>query len=79
MSIFSGMITTVGAAAFLFFGKIVLFEKFAVIIVSTCCVSFLTSMLFFGATMHLFGPENSWGNLIVCDSCYALNPLGEDQ
>lgn len=78
VSIFSGLVTTVGAAAFLFFGKIVLFEKFAVIIVSTCCFSFLTAMLFFGAAMHLFGPQNGWGNLIVCDSCYALNPEGED-
>lgn len=79
VSIFSGMITTTGSAVFLFFGKVLLFEKFAVIIVSTAAVSFLTSMLFFGATMHTFGPQNNWGNLLVCQCCMAINPLGEEK
>ena len=55
-SVFAGMTTTVGAAVFLYLGKIVIFEKFATIIVSTCAISFLTSMLFFGAVMHITGP-----------------------
>ena len=55
-SVFAGMTTTVGASVFLYLGKIVIFEKFATIIVSTCGISFLTSMLFFGAVMHITGP-----------------------
>lgn len=79
VSVFSGMATTAGAGAFLFLCKITIFTKFAVIIVSTCAVSFLTSMLFFGAAMHAFGPQNGWGNLIVCNFCLGINPEGEDE
>jgi Mn2+/Fe2+ NRAMP family transporter len=79
VSIFSGMITTIGSSIFLFLGKILLFEKFAVIIVSTAAVSFLTSMLFFGAVMHIFGPQYNWGNLLVCQCCMAVNPLSEEK
>lgn len=73
-SVFAGMTTTVGAAVFLFLGQIVLFEKFATIIVSTCAISFLTSMLFFGAVMHIIGPQAGFGNLIVCERCKGMNP-----
>lgn len=79
VSIFSGMVTTIGSSMFLFLGKILLFEKFAVIIVSTAAMSFLTSMLFFGATMHTFGPQYNWGNLLVCECCMAMNPLEEEK
>ena len=76
VSIFSGMITTMGSSVFLFLGKIMLFEKLAVIILSTAAMSFLTSMLFFGAIMHVFGPQYNWGDLLVCDCCKAYNPIG---
>ena len=79
VSIFSGMVTTIGSSIFLFLGRIVLFEKFAMIIVTTSALSFLTSMLFFGATMHTFGPQNNWGNLIVCENCVAIDPTAEDE
>lgn len=79
VSIFSGMITTTGSAAFLFLGKIMIFEKLGVIVVSTAVVSFLTSMLFFGAIMHSFGPQYMYGNLLVCDCCLAINPHTDDQ
>ena len=79
VSIFSGMVTTIGSSMFLFLSKIMLFEKFAVIIVSTAAFSFLTSMLFFGATMHTFGPQYNWGNLLVCECCMAINPLKEEK
>lgn len=56
VSIFSGTITTFMAGLALFGGKIITFYKFAVIICSTILISFLTSMLFFGALLHTFGP-----------------------
>lgn len=34
-------------------------------------------MLFFGAVMHVIGPQAGFGNLIVCDRCKGFNP--EDQ
>ena len=77
-SVFAGMTTTVGAAVFLFFGQIVLFEKFATIIVSTCAISFLTAMIFFGAVMHVIGPQAGFGNLIVCERCKGFNPENQE-
>ena len=69
VSIFSGMVTTIGSALFLFLSDILIFKKLGTIIVTTAVFSFLTSMLLFGALMHLFGPQNKWGNLIVCQAC----------
>lgn len=43
-----------------------LFQKFAIIICSTIGISFLTSMLFFGALLHTFGPQNGWCDLCSC-------------
>ena len=79
VSIFSGMTTTIGASAFLLLGQIIQFEKFAVIIISTAVFSFLTSMLFFGALMHIFGPQNRWGNLLVCDCCVGMDPTTDER
>jgi len=56
VSILSGTITTFCAGAALFGGMLNTFQKFAVIITSTVGISFLTSMLFFGALLHLMGP-----------------------
>jgi len=56
VSIFSGTVTTFGAGLALFGGMLNTFQKFAVIICSTVGISFLTSMLFFGALLHMMGP-----------------------
>jgi predicted RND superfamily exporter protein len=56
VSILSGSITTFGSGAFLFGGKIILFNKFAVLVTSTITVSFFVAMLFFAAVMHIMGP-----------------------
>eukprot|EP00343_Euplotes_focardii_P000723 CAMPEP_0205798904 /NCGR_PEP_ID=MMETSP0205-20121125/5_1 /ASSEMBLY_ACC=CAM_ASM_000278 /TAXON_ID=36767 /ORGANISM="Euplotes focardii, Strain TN1" /LENGTH=133 /DNA_ID=CAMNT_0053059343 /DNA_START=109 /DNA_END=510 /DNA_ORIENTATION=+ len=55
-TITGGSITTLGSGVFLFFAKVSLFAKFAVLITSTICIAFLYSMFFFGSMMHLFGP-----------------------
>ena len=63
VSILSGFITTFGSGIFLFGGKIITFNKFAVMITATISMSFLVAMLLFGAMMHLFGPENGFGDI----------------
>lgn len=56
-SIFSGTLTTFGSGFMLFGGQYINFQKFAVIITSTISISFFMSMVFFGAVMHIMGPE----------------------
>jgi hypothetical protein len=63
VSILSGTITTFGSGAALFGGKVVTFRKFAVLITSTISISFLMSMLLFGAICHICGPENGFGDV----------------
>lgn len=57
VSILSGSITTFGSGVFLFGGKILTFNKFAVLITSTISLSFIVAMLLFGALMHVLGPQ----------------------
>jgi predicted RND superfamily exporter protein len=66
VSIMSGTITTFGSGAALFGGKVVTFRKFAVLITSTITISFMMSMLLFGAICHICGPENGYGDLDKC-------------
>jgi multidrug efflux pump subunit AcrB len=56
VSILSGSITTFGSGAFLFGGKIILFNKFAILVTCTIFFSYLVAMLLFGALMHIWGP-----------------------
>ena len=63
ISIMSGMITTAVSGSFLFCGVILTFYKFAVIITSTVTVSFLVSMVLFGAMCHSFGPQDGFCNI----------------
>lgn len=56
VSILSGTITTAGASSFLFGGQITIFTKFATLILSTIMISFVTSMIIFGAILHTVGP-----------------------
>jgi predicted RND superfamily exporter protein len=63
ISILSGAITTLGSGVFLFGGKIIFFNKFAVLITSTISISFAVAMVLFGAIMHVLGPEDGAGDL----------------
>lgn len=66
VSIFSGTVTTFLAGLALFGGQIITFQKFALVICSTILFSFFTSMCFFGAILHLFGPQDGWCDLCNC-------------
>lgn len=64
ISILSGMLTTAVAGSFLFLGAPITFTKFATLVCSTVTISFLVSMIFFGAVMHSIGPVDGF-----CDFC----------
>lgn len=66
VSILSGTITTLGCGMSLFGGKLITFQKFAVIITSTIGISFLSAMLLFGALCHVVGPQNNFGDICCC-------------
>ena len=76
VSIFSGMLTTLGCGSFLFGGEITTFEKFALIISSTIVISFLVSMLVFGAIMHICGPMRGCGDIFY--SCKEKSEFDDD-
>ena len=67
VSILSGSITTFGSGVFLFGGKVITFNKFAVMITCTISLSFVSAMLLFGAVMHVMGPEEGFGDLPCCN------------
>lgn len=62
VSILSGCITTFGSGVFLFGGIILTFQKFAIMITCTITLSFMVSMLLFGAIMHVGGPQDGFGD-----------------
>ena len=66
ISIMSGTITTFGSGSALFGGQVITFKKFAVLITSTISLSFLMSMLLFGAICHIMGPQNEFGDVDKC-------------
>lgn len=49
ISITSGAITTIGSGLFLYGGKNLIFKKFALLITATIGISFVVSMVLFGA------------------------------
>lgn len=63
VSIFSGGITTLGSGIFLFGGKIIFFQKFALIITVTVIVSLSYSLIYFVAFVHVLGPELKEGDI----------------
>lgn len=65
ISIISGAFTTMGAGVFLAFGTVIVFNKFAILIISTICFSLVFSLLFFASLMHLCGPIGKNGDIIV--------------
>lgn len=56
VSIVSGAITTMGSGVFLFFATMIIFNKFAVLIICTMVFSLLYSLCFFSALLHTVGP-----------------------
>lgn len=66
ISILSGTITTLGSGMSLFGGKMVIFQKFAIIITATISVSFVTAMFLFGALCHVVGPQDNFGEISLC-------------
>ena len=66
ISILSGTITTFGSGSALFGGQVITFKKFAVLITSTISLSFLISMLLFGAICHIMGPQDGFGDVDKC-------------
>mmetsp|Transcript_16022 Transcript_16022/g.1430 ORF Transcript_16022/g.1430 Transcript_16022/m.1430 type:complete len:109 (+) Transcript_16022:1842-2168(+) len=56
ISIISGATTTIGSGIFLFFAEMVVFNKFAILIVATICFSLAYALVFFSALVHLIGP-----------------------
>lgn len=66
ISILSGCCTTFGSGAFLFGGVLVTFQKFAILITCTVAISFIISMVLFGAIMHAIGPEKGFGDIDCC-------------
>lgn len=66
VSIFSGAMTTLGSGVFLFGGKIIFFQKFALIITVTVLFSLSFALVYFLAFLHAFGPERNQGNICCC-------------
>ena len=63
ISIFSGAMTTIGSAVFLFGGKMAFFQKFAFMISTTVFIALIYSLVYYIALSHGFGPEGSAGNI----------------
>lgn len=63
LSVISGAVTTMGAAAFMLFAKIHFFFQFGIFILSTVGISLLFSLLGFTTILSLLGPENNTGSL----------------
>lgn len=56
ISIVSGASTTIGSGIFLFFCTMIIFNKFAILIVSTILFSLAYALVFFSALVHVAGP-----------------------
>ena len=63
VSVLSGAITTMGAAAFLLFAEIVFFVQFGLFIFFTITFSIVYALVLFTTFMALAGPQNSTGSI----------------
>lgn len=63
VSIFSGAATTSGSAVFLYFGTLLFFRKFSVIIILTVLFSVSYSLVYYLAFMHALGPQGKQGDI----------------
>ena len=64
LSIFSGCVTTMGAGSFMMLGELSLNRKFGYTITTTMAISFFISMVYFGALMHIVGPEKGFCDIL---------------
>ena len=72
VSILSGSVAMLSSGLALFGAQIVTFRKFAVILTSVSCLSFVSSMLVFGSLLHLAGPEDGWCDVNCWEGIYYL-------
>ena len=63
VSILSGSITTILATMTLFIAVLLLFTKFAILVLMTIVFSVFYSLAFFSALCHIIGPENDTGDI----------------
>lgn len=56
ISIISSAVTTIGSGIFLLFAELVIFNKFAILIICTIIFSLVFSLFFFAALCHIMGP-----------------------
>lgn len=66
LSITSGCATTFLCGAVLFFGNLLFFQKFAMVICLTALMAYIMAMVVFGAIMHIMGPEQGFCTIPVC-------------
>jgi protein dispatched 1 len=60
LSITSGCVTTFLCGVVLFFGNLIFFQKFAMVICLTAVMAYFMAMVVFGAIMHIIGPEKGF-------------------
>jgi predicted RND superfamily exporter protein len=65
ISIISGSITTVLSVSVLFFTVILIFSKFAILVISTIVLSTFYSLCFFSACCYVIGPNGDYGSVRV--------------
>lgn len=65
ISILSGSVTTVAATATLYICVLVLFSKFATLVIYTIALSTFYSLAFFAALCHAIGPMGNLGNIKI--------------
>jgi len=63
ISILSGSVTTMAATATLFVCVLVIFHKFATLVIWTIILSTFYSLGFFAAICHTVGPMGNFGNI----------------
>ena len=66
ISISSGCATTFLSGAVLFFGNLLFFQKFAMVICLTALMAYIMAIVVFGAIMHIMGPEKNFCTIPVC-------------
>jgi len=63
ISIVMGAVTTIGAAVFMIFAKIMFFFQFGIFLFCISSFSVIFSLLVFPAVLSVIGPENETGNI----------------
>ena len=63
ISILSGSLTTIGSTIILYFCVLIMFAKFADLVIFTIVLSLFYSLAFFAALCHAIGPMGNFGNI----------------